>query len=545
MNSIIETIVTIANQLDDSGNDALADTLDSFAQRLTDIKVAQYVGSQGYWMRNTRCWANCYREKRAKNPNMPAQEVWTSCHEEYVTAMQNENSGKSTASWDKYASSNKKSSYDGIFDDEFNKLIESHVESGMDRGHAIFAAIDDMEMKPYDDLVEASQQAFDLAAEMFDKSPREAVKIAQAGEELIKEAQWWRRRMNDMAAPARGLRQMWNPAVMDSKSQGSLFKSINSLTRAMQTVVQEKNNLVNLARQSGMEQIAQEIETQIPQDSLMQIANGLTRVNQFAQDVTNRETGGERGNAVQRGLNWLGNQQQQGADKARQSDEFFANQRGENSGEPQSPQSNFVGQGLDGQNFDVQNVQPQDSSYQTTDTSNIVGPGMNPQPQAPRQPQAPQQEPKRSPIITPSDINQSVIQSNPILRTHASMVPTIVSVAPDMAALDRLFAPYLGNRPQIQSDSKSSDKIKKTANDPQNNGGDLRSQVEQYLNGLDSRDVIALYEALKELIQSSQGEASYSGDSTHSSYSSSKKQVKASVGKTFNLSKFRDGGATQ
>lgn len=536
MKSIIETIVQTANNLDTKGNESLADSLDVFANKLADIKVAQYVGSQGYWVRNSRCWANCYRQKRAQNPDMPAQEVWTSCHEEYVTAMQNVGLGKSTSSWDKYASSESNPTYDEAFHDQFNELIQSHVEAGMERGHAIFAAIDDMEMKPYDELIEASQQAFDMAASMFTSHPQEAVKVAKAGEELVKEAQWWQRRMNDMAAPARGLRQMWNPAVMDAKSQGALLNSINSLTRAMQTVVQERNNLTNLARQSGLEQIAQQIETNIPNESFMQISQGLSRVNEFAQSVVNRETGGEKGNAVQRGLNWLGNQQQQGAEKAKSSEEFFARQRGE---QPVSDtNTSFTANKAPTVTPQGRGTYPIEPAPQDSNTYNV-------------QTAPPQSQPQPQVNNAPNKNMNGFETKSPILRTHAPMIPHILNLAPDETTLAKLFQPYVqragGTVEGLGSYSKSSNKIEKSANHPQNNKGDSRSKVEDYLQKLPPRDVIALYRELLQHLRESKGDM-YSGDQTQSSYgtrSSSSKQVKTAKGKTFNLAKSRNRGVTQ
>lgn len=560
MNSIIEKIITIANNLDDKGNETIASALDSLAEKLTDIKIAQYVGSQGYWVRNSRCWANCYRQKRANNPDMPAQKVWTSCHEEYVTAMQNQNLGKSTSSWDKYASSDPKNviaALDAKFNENLSSLIEKNIESGMDRGNAIFAAIDDIEMQPYDDLIEASQKAFELASNMFEKSPREAVKIAQAGEDLVKEAQWWQRRMNDLKSPGRGLRQMWDPAVMDSKSQGDLLNSINRLQGAMKTILQERANLSHIANQSGLNQIAQQINTQLPDSSLLQISEGITGIGQFAQSVIDRTTGGEKGNAFQRGMNWLNQQGQQGADKAKQSAEFWSQQgqQGQQGDQYYPDRANsYQNQGIYGPSMD--------GSFQKM---RVDGPGMSrgTSVNSVNEPMSPYMSPYNSNVITPGTYDssgrmydpaeakpqnnkqQNQIYDDPALNDHSYIVPKILQSAPNVSALNDLFRPYLDkNRRQAQSNSF---KTPITKVDNNNFEGELLKSIKEYLNELDKKNpeqIGRLYEALKKNISRNNDIQSelFPEKASYSSQSSIKKHVRSSTGKTFNLAKFNDRG---
>lgn len=570
MNSIIEKIITIANDLDDNGNEAIASALDSLAEKITDIKVAQYVGSQGYWVRNSRCWANCYREKRANNPDMPAQKVWTSCHEEYVTAMQNQNLGKSTSSWDKYASSDQKniiSALDVQFNEHLSSFIKKNIEAGMDRGHAIFAAIDDMEMQPYDDLIEASQQAFDLASKMFEKSPREAVKIAQAGEELIKEAQWWQRSM-----PGRALNHMWNPSIVDPKSQGALQSSISKLQKAMQTLLQERTNIVQLANQSGLNQIAEQINSQLPDASFMQLSEGITAINTNFQNAFNVT----KGNPIERGMNWLNQQGQSGADKARKFDEFSAAQQGQQGQQQQAQpqpdgmydgsqtrgqlrpdqQSRTVGQnpqkgqvGITPGEFLPEGSQPvynrrQPSPYVQDNTSNISGTGFD----------------NRLPEQMYSD------QEDPMAK-HAPYIQPILQLAPNKKSLDILFDKYIQQKGGVLKPrnyiANSSNKIKKESNSFQNNEGIMgEDAVDKYLRGLDVDSLSALYNYLLSKInqQNQQNQQNqhmtappvsegYGGsilgptlNSQSSSNRSTKRHVRASREKTFNLSKFNDRG---
>lgn len=519
MNSIINNITKIANKLDIDGNSETADSLDLVAKNLVKIKTAQYVGAQGYWIRNSRCWGNCYRQKRANNPNMPAQEVWESCHNEYVDSIDNTNKGKSNASWDKYASS--KEDKTPVFDEIFSKTIESNIDSGMERGHSIFAAIDEMNMRPYDQLVEASEQAFKLASSLFEKDPQSAVKVASVGEDLIKEAQWWKRRMEDLSQPGKAIKQKWNPAVMDSQGQIEMNKSINRLTQAVGTAFEEKTNLINLANKAGLNDFANQINTYLPQETFEQLTNGITSVNDFSQQIANRETGGEKGNAVQRGLNWAAEQQQQGAEKAQNSRDFWG-QQGSGSINQSYPEQGF------GQD------------------QNISGPGSNPGEMY--QQNQPEQK----------------TDYNGILEAHPpAIINQIRSRAVDKNALDAIFRNVLQEVEQPQAGqqgrsvvddrndqllnesyigaSSNKGKIGKIAMDPQNKEGQPQQSVEEYLNGLSKVNALAIYEEMKKELESKTVDQSYSGDIAGASYAHvfSGKKI---ANKTFNLSKVLDGG---
>jgi len=520
MDSIIKNITKIANKLDSKGNSGTADSLDLVAKNLVNIKTAQYVGSQGYWIRNSRCWGNCYRQKRANNPEMPAQKVWESCHDEYVDSINNTNQGKSNASWDKYASSKEDKISD--FDIAFAKTIESHIDSGMERGHAIFAAIDEMNMRPYDQLIEASEQTFTLASSLFESDPQSAVKIASVGEELVKEAQWWKRRMQDMSQPGKALKQKWNPAVIDSGSQVEMNNSINRLTQAIGTAFEEKANLINMAQKAGLNDFANQIDSNLPQSTFEQLTNGVTSVNNFAGQINNRETGGEKGNAIQRGLNWANEQQQQGAEKAQNSRDFWGQQSGQGIGQ-----------------------QP------VTAPSNISGPN------DPMSGEIYQQQPEQ---------NQAY---NGTLEAHPpSIINEIRRRATDKASLDAMFKHLLNDTRSSQQtvqqgnsfvqdrneqaldesyagSTSEGNKMDKIAMDPQNNEGQPQQTVEEYLNGLKAMgktiDIQAIYEEMSKEIELRTNNQSFSGDIAGASYAhvSSGKKI---ANKKFNLSKVLDGG---
>jgi hypothetical protein len=553
MDSIIENIVKIASELDDKGSEKLADALDSFARSLMDIKVAQYVGSQGYWIRNSRCWANCYRQKRAQNPNMPAQEVWTSCHEEYVDSITKTNSGESTAAWDKYASSKDKTDYAELFNEDFANSIQRHVDDGMDRGHAIFAAIDEMNMRPYDQLVEASEKAFNLASQMFEISPREATKLAQQGEQLVKEAQWWKRRMNDMAGPARDMRQMWNPAVMDGKSQGEFFNAVNLLDQAVQNIRNQRDNVVSLANNAGLGQYATQVANSIPDTTIEQLSQGVEQIAALRKQIDQRETGGERGNMLQRGLGWMADQAQQGANKARSSEQFMAEQSGQSPSNPAGSTtlpdgSTMTGSGVpQNANLQVQN-QPADQG----DQSYNVPAGSDPNNPFSSQQPAIQEQARQD-----AAQQQQQQQQRSGRGYEDNLVNSIRSVVRDETALRDLFQPiftqrgiYVDPNSMMPYNQKGAEvdrilsNIIKIASNPQNNGGEILRQIEQELQAIKDPEILkGIYMRLLREMRGQQTSDQYSGDAASPSFggknASSKKPAKAAGGKAFNLKRSR------
>jgi hypothetical protein len=98
MTEIIKKLAGVAGNLESAGLHRTAGLIDQISSRFLKIKTAQYVGTQGYWIRNTRCWEKCYRIKRAEKPEMPTQEIWFECQKEYVEALNDEDHA-----WAKYA----------------------------------------------------------------------------------------------------------------------------------------------------------------------------------------------------------------------------------------------------------------------------------------------------------------------------------------------------------------------------------------------------------------------------------------------------------
>jgi len=189
MENTIKLLASIANQLDEQGLAALASRVDAVASNALNIKVAQYVGMQGYAIRNSRCWGNCYRKKRLETPTKAAQQVWTECHAEYVESINNDGS-----KWDKYASRNEPFVKTASAIDKYNEIdkriaevIDQKLASGLDLGNAIFASVEDVANIPQEQAIAASNELLEIASELVSK-PHLANKLSEAAQGLLKEA---------------------------------------------------------------------------------------------------------------------------------------------------------------------------------------------------------------------------------------------------------------------------------------------------------------------------------------------------------------------
>ncbi len=114
----LKILAEVSDELRKLGNTKASNTIRKISKNLSIIKVAQYVGIQGYWIRNTRCWQNCYRQKRASDPGKSAWEVWDACHDEYLKSINNPKSG-----WEKYAGTISKGLVKIAGNNKFNKII--------------------------------------------------------------------------------------------------------------------------------------------------------------------------------------------------------------------------------------------------------------------------------------------------------------------------------------------------------------------------------------------------------------------------------------
>lgn len=212
MEQVISLLAKIATELDNQGRTKLSERVDKISRSVLDIKTAQYVGMQGYWIRNGRCWHNCYRQKRAEDPKKPAQVVWSECHEEYLDSVND-----SEASWNKYADSSgsdsisknskkkKKSMEDGEVSvvkkkdmhlpsviitsvNAFQNNIDKNLRQGMSMGHAINSSIEEQHKYPRKQLIWNARYLTAMADELYSVDRELSDCIGMAASYLMREA---------------------------------------------------------------------------------------------------------------------------------------------------------------------------------------------------------------------------------------------------------------------------------------------------------------------------------------------------------------------
>jgi len=239
MEETIKELIEIAQGLDDAGSEKLAAKLDELSNRLLDVKVAQYVGIQGYWIRNTRCWSNCYRQKRASKPSMPAQEVWGECHSEYLKSINNDGS-----KWDKYANSEeglvKVAAQKEMLDQKFTSLMVGKISKGASLGHAVFESLQDLQSGYESKDIEVATELFNISAEAFSSNPQQAVKIAKVAEDIVRESQLWR----GLGGALKGVGQ----GAMENVRYHSYVKDIESRAKQISRLIGGLNKSVTDAQ---------------------------------------------------------------------------------------------------------------------------------------------------------------------------------------------------------------------------------------------------------------------------------------------------------
>lgn len=266
---IIEQLAKLANRLDDSNLSHLAGDVDRVMERMT--KVSQYVGTQGYWVRNERCWSNCYRQKRSSNPRKSSQEIWFECQEEYQDSI-----SKANGKWDKYAEGEQliKTARDVKLSRKFSKELKSRTEKTGNIGDSVFSIIAEQVGGPQEEMMahagtilkiaertkyinpELSQEAFTVADEM--------IKIAQGFQSPWYQRLWnwtkggWGRGAKDgrilqevQQRIQRALQEAQKmKAAVTTAPQGMGPQIINDFNSFMANVKAEISGLYGLARRS-------------------------------------------------------------------------------------------------------------------------------------------------------------------------------------------------------------------------------------------------------------------------------------------------------
>ena len=191
-NNIFIDLKNIGDELESKNLIKSAEVVTNSMSNILGIKKAQYVGVQGYWLRNRRCWDNCYRHKRTTEPSKPAQEVWMNCWDEYRESINNDESG-----WEKYAKDN------GLFkaanteqkqafkteQDKFSKEVEKKVAEGMSIGNAVYSTIKQEDKKVANTVIDNANALADLSTTLVENGYKEiGEKLANLSFNIIKEA---------------------------------------------------------------------------------------------------------------------------------------------------------------------------------------------------------------------------------------------------------------------------------------------------------------------------------------------------------------------
>lgn len=236
MDNIEKKINTVKENALKNGMEKTASSLQDFNKCFSNFKVAQYVGIQGYWIRNRRCWDNCYRQKRTENPESPAQVVWEDCWKEYLESINNNSSG-----WEKYASMDKidiNKEHINKWNSLFIKKVDEKIASEkMSKPEAIYSTIEEESEISKNNLLQATANLIDVHGELEKEGLKEdASVIADVINEVIKEAdfkgqQWW---------------QNIGKGIQDKWKQWSGKGSAKDITKLLQDVITRANSLLTV-----------------------------------------------------------------------------------------------------------------------------------------------------------------------------------------------------------------------------------------------------------------------------------------------------------
>ncbi len=225
MENINDSLTEMGAALKVKGLVKSASVIKNADEVLKSLKTAQYVGVQGYWLRNRRCWDNCYRQKRTTQPETPAQEVWMQCWDEYREAINNPKSG-----WEKYAKRNENIKISAKEEDRLNKEFASKVSKkikvGMSTPEAVYTIIEKEKDIQKDKMLESSAQLMELADTLSSGGMVSiGEKLAGISSNMLKEAGFG----NLMKGVGKGISDMWRGKEKSDPEKESLQTVINKL----------------------------------------------------------------------------------------------------------------------------------------------------------------------------------------------------------------------------------------------------------------------------------------------------------------------------
>ncbi len=180
MADIFEQLGMVGDRLDELGMIDAANTVDIVLGDLVQFKEAQYESGIHYWILSQRCWGNCYRQKRAKNPDMAAQNVWMECWQEYQKSIED-----SDDSFSKYAD---EPTTIKVASRRFADSVKTAIATTEDAGEIITAALEDRINEPALKLVSLADQLTKVASAVKDATVKEG--LTEAINTLLKAAAW-------------------------------------------------------------------------------------------------------------------------------------------------------------------------------------------------------------------------------------------------------------------------------------------------------------------------------------------------------------------
>jgi len=242
MIKILENLKKIGDELEKSGQVKSAQVVTNTMQSLSKLKTAQYEGVQGYWIRNRRCWDNCYRQKRTASPSRPAQEVWFDCWDEYLKSINDNNSG-----WEKYAG-NEKIVKTANLDDakHFHDEVQKRIKAGAPIPNAVYEVIEQARLA--DKSLDNANNLLKVAEHLEKIGKKElSQKVYDACFDIIKEgAGFWGGIGGGIGRGAKWLGQTW----MGSREGTGWGSSYRTAEAILKEIIDDINYLLAMPKSS-------------------------------------------------------------------------------------------------------------------------------------------------------------------------------------------------------------------------------------------------------------------------------------------------------
>jgi len=259
--TIFNNLKNIGDDLDNLKMSKQSMIVTNIMQSFLNIKTAQYVGIQGYWIRNKRCFDNCYRQKRAENKNMAAQEVWFDCQKEYEASINNDQSG-----WEKYAEEENMVKIAGkqkeFFEKEnkyFQNSVKKAIKNNVPFENAVYSSIDHGVNRYEEKIIDNATKLVEMAAE-FKKAGYEDLskKMANTSMKMIKEAQVMRGLWEKMKGIPGQIGRGVQKGVQNLRDTGAAAQ-VNSSVNKIKKIVGNAAEQINVWEQNAVTYIRNEI----------------------------------------------------------------------------------------------------------------------------------------------------------------------------------------------------------------------------------------------------------------------------------------------